>query len=185
MLTPARIPRIGLAIALVAWALLAGCDGGGGGSAGSATSPPPPVALADVTLLFMGNSHTSFNNLPGMVAQIVRAARPGRTVHYEEAPGWMFLAERAVDPASLELLERPWSHVVLQAQKYSTSGLFEYSIDRAEALVRRARAARAVPVLFPEWPRRGVPETQRIYDLHVSIARRPPARSWPWSSRPR
>jgi hypothetical protein len=29
--------------------------------------------------------------------------------------------------------------------------------------------------MFPEWPRRGVDETQRIYDLHVSIAQREPA----------
>ena len=28
---------------------------------------------------------------------------------------------------------------------------------------------------WPEWPRRDVPETQRIYDLHVSIAQRQPA----------
>jgi len=61
------------------------------------------------------------------------------------------------------------------AQKYSSSGLFEYSIDGAVELVHMARVAKAVPILFPEWPRRGVPETQRIYDLHVSIARREPA----------
>ena len=29
--------------------------------------------------------------------------------------------------------------------------------------------------MFPEWPRKGVTETQRIYDLHVSIARNAPA----------
>jgi len=33
----------------------------------------------------------------------------------------------------------------------------------------------AVPVMFPEWPLRNVAETQRIYDLHVSIAMREPA----------
>jgi len=29
--------------------------------------------------------------------------------------------------------------------------------------------------MFPEWPRRGVNETQRIYDLHVRIATSRPA----------
>jgi hypothetical protein len=43
------------------------------------------------------------------------------------------------------------------------------------ALARMARAAGAIPILFPEWPRRDIAETQRIYDLHVSIARREPA----------
>jgi len=124
----------------------------------------------------MGNSHTSVNDLPGMVEAMVRAARPGKTVAHVEAPGWMFLQERAQDPATLQLLrERNWSYVVLQAQEYSSSGLFVYPTDGAELLVRMARTAKAVPILFPEWPRRGIAETQRIYDLHVSIARREPA----------
>jgi hypothetical protein len=29
--------------------------------------------------------------------------------------------------------------------------------------------------MFPEWPRRDIDETQRIYDLHVSIAQAEPA----------
>ncbi len=151
------------------------CGGGGGGSTSSPASPPATTA-ADVTLLFMGNSHTSVNDVPGMVAAMVRAARPGKVVHAEEAPGWMFLEERATDAASLERLQsRRWSFVVLQAQKYSSSGQFEYSIDGAVALAHMARTVGAVPILFPEWPRRDVAETQRIYDLHVSIARREPA----------
>jgi hypothetical protein len=124
----------------------------------------------------MGNSHTSVNDVPGMVAAMVRAARPGKTVRAEEAPAWMFLEERAADAASLELLQnRRWTFVILQAQKYSASGLFEYPIEGAVALARMARTAGAVPILFPEWPRRDVVETQRIYDLHVSIARQEPA----------
>jgi hypothetical protein len=134
------------------------------------------VVSGDLRLLFMGNSHTSLNDLTGMVAAMVRAARPTKTVAYVEAPGWMFLEERAMDPASLQLLRaQDWSFVVLQAQEYSSSGLFEYPIDGAEALVRMARTAKAIPILFPEWPRRGIAETQRIYDLHVSIARVEPA----------
>ncbi len=38
-----------------------------------------------------------------------------------------------------------------------------------------ARQQQAVPIMFPEWPRRDVDETQRIYDLHVSIAQIEPA----------
>jgi hypothetical protein len=152
----------------------AGCGGGGGGTV--AASEPPPQAIADITLLFMGNSHTAYHDVPGTVAAMVRAARPGRSVAETQAPGSMFLEERAIDPPTLELLDhRRWSFVVLQAQKYSTSGLFSYPIDGAVDLVRRARSSGAVPIMFPEWPRRGVNETQRIFDLHVSIAQREPA----------
>jgi hypothetical protein len=42
-------------------------------------------------------------------------------------------------------------------------------------LVRQSRALGALPILFPEWPRAGIRETQRIYDLHLSIAREAPA----------
>lgn len=170
---PDRVAR--LVLSMLASSMLAGCGAGGGGSP-AATPPPVPAAAADINLLFMGNSHTSFNNLTGMVAAMVRAARPTRTVAATEAPGWMFLDERSVDAASLQLLRsRPWSFVVLQAQKYSTSGLFDYPIDGAVTLIQTSRSAAAVPILFPEWPRRDVAETQRIYDLHVSIARIAPA----------
>ena len=155
--------------------LLAACGGGNGGSSPQAPPPSPPAGPAEVSLLFMGNSHTSFNNLPGMVAAMVRAARSGSSVLYLEAPGWMFLDERAAHGPSLQLIDASRTHLILQAQKYSTSGLFDYPTDGAEALVRRARGAGAVPILFPEWPRRGIAETARIYDLHVSIARREPA----------
>lgn len=166
-----------LPIALVLLLALAACGAGGGGSGSSTTAePPPPAGIADITLLFMGNSHTSYHSLPDTVAAMVRAARPGRTVAVTLAPGSMFLDEHAVNPGTLELLDhRRWSFVVLQAQKYSTSGLFSYPVDGAVDLARRARASGAVPVMFPEWPRRGVNETEHIFDLHISIAQREPA----------
>ncbi len=71
--------------------------------------------------------------------------------------------------------EGRWSFVVLQAQRYSASGLIEYSTAEAETLARMTRTANAIPILFPEWPRQGIAETQRIFDLHVSIALRAPA----------
>jgi hypothetical protein len=127
-------------------------------------------------MLFMGNSHTSANGLPLMVAAMVRAASPGLAVEAVEAPQWMFLNERAQHAPSLALLRsRAWKFVVLQAQEYSSSGLFEYPIDGAVELVKQSRGIGALPIMFPEWPRLGIPETQRIYDLHLSIARAAPA----------
>jgi hypothetical protein len=88
----------------------------------------------------------------------------------------MFLDERLADRPSIDLLRsRQWTAVVLQAQKYSSSGLYAYSTAEAQTLVRETRAVKALPVLFPEWARRGVPETETIYALHVSIARQQPA----------
>jgi hypothetical protein len=166
-----RIRTLCAALAL----FLTACGGSGGSDRGGATSGPPPVT-ADISLLFMGNSHTSFNNLSTLVADMVRAGNPGRTVASVEAPGFLFLDERLHDDASMDLLRgQNWSFVILQAQKYSSSGQFEYSTEEAKELIRISREQHAVPVMFPEWPRRGVVETQRIYDLHVSIAQAEPA----------
>jgi hypothetical protein len=151
--------------------LLAACGGGSDESQGSVPPPAPPPVTADISLLFMGNSHTSFNDLTTMVADMVRAGKPGKTVTAVLAPGGMFLDERLHDAPSVALLRsQNWSYVILQAQKYSTSGQFEYSTAEAKELIRMGRAQRAVPVMFPEWPRKDIDETQRIYDLHVSIA---------------
>lgn len=171
-----------LLIAAAGVLLLAGCGGGGGG-ADAATVPAtgtgtPPVAVpdADVRVLMMGNSHTTVADLPGDLAALLRAGLPGRRVSVVVAPGSMFLDERSTDGPSLALLRaQPWTAVVLQAQKYSSSGAFSHPTDGAEQLVQAARAQRALPVLFPEWPRLGVDETLRIYALHVGIAQARPA----------
>ena len=183
--TMTRTRRAALALA-AACVLVAGCGGGGGSGApsGAATpSPapapaPPPVtpASADISVLMIGNSHTSTNDLPNTLAALVRAGRPGRTVAVTVAPGSMFLEEHLdFAPTTTLLASRRWSFVILQAQKYSTSGQFFYPTWQAEEFIRRARGQGAVPVMFPEWPRRDVAETRRIYDLHVYIAQREPA----------
>jgi hypothetical protein len=158
------------ALLLAAVALLAG------GCTGDTDLWAPQGSDADVPMLFMGNSHASINNLQGMVVAMVTPSHPGETVEAIEAPGWMFLEDRVDDPASMALLRhQDWSYVVLQAQKYSTTGCCTYSTEEAKQLIRIAREQNAVPILFPEWPRRGVDETMTIYDLHVSIAAAEPA----------
>src|SRR5262245_5371041 len=98
---------------------LAACGGESGDSqpAGGASSPPPPQApptTSDISLLFMGNSHVSSNGLINLVADMVRAGRPGMTVTPVEAPGSMFLEDRLHDGPTIALLRRQnWSYVIL------------------------------------------------------------------------
>lgn len=167
---------------LLACSLVSACGSGGGGSgagtpaSASVTLPTISTTNADISLLFMGNSHTSVNNLSAMVTTMVAAGLPGKTVGAIEAPVWMHLQERSTDAASLALLNgQRWSFVILQAQNYSQSGKFNYPTAGAESLVRQARLQGATPVMFPEWARANIDEAQLIYDLHVSIARKEPA----------
>jgi hypothetical protein len=155
---------------------LTSCGGGGSPGPAPAAPAPAPSEPAALSVLMFGNSHTSINNLPGMLRAMLAAGRPGKTVAVEVSPTWLTLDERINDGPSLALLSRQrWSAVVFQAQQYSSSGNFLYSISEAVELVRRTRVAGSVPVMFPEWPRLGIDETQRIFDLHLSIARRQPA----------
>ncbi len=162
---------------LVLW--LSGCGGGSvsvviGGD--DERDDSPPLTRADITLLFMGNSHMLVNDVPALVTALVRAAVPGRSVAYAVAPGSMLLDERLNHRPSTDLLgSQRWSAVILQAQRYSSSGTVTYSTDEAEELVRRSRLAGAMPVMFPEWPRRGIDESARIFGLHLQIARTEPA----------
>lgn len=169
--------------------LLAGCGGGSSGAAAAAPAVPAAPAsaapasqstaetrAADLRILMMGNSHTSVNNLPAMLGAMLRAGRPGKTVAIVVAPDWDSLEGHYKNTATRALFDaQSWSAVVLQAQQYSQSGLFEYSINEAVQWSQMARAARAVPVMFPEWARFGIVETDRIFDLHVRIAKLAPA----------
>lgn len=154
--------------------VLAACGGGGGG--GSTAAPPPApavVAAADINILMLGNSHTTGSGLHTMVAAMVRALKPGQTVALDTPGNFFFLDERISHPETLDTFRsRKWQYVVLQAQKYSTSGQFVYSTTAAEQFVRMTKAQGGTAVMFPEWPRRGIDETLTIYNIHKGIAER-------------
>ncbi|HEX4858532.1 MAG TPA: hypothetical protein VFV17_05900, partial [Usitatibacteraceae bacterium] len=82
-----------MAAALLLAACGSGAGGGDGQSAASTVAPAAPLA-ADVTILFMGNSHTAFHDVPGTVVKLMRGAEPSRTVAALTSPDWMHLDER-------------------------------------------------------------------------------------------
>lgn len=136
--------------------------------------PVAPPQTGDYQLLFMGNSHTAANGLPNLVTALIEGGIPGAAASQATAPGYLFLADRINDGVSRPLLEsRNWSHVILQAQKYSSSGQYDYPTAAAEEWIRSAKAQGARPILFPEWPRRGnTEEGPRVQQLHLDIASR-------------
>ena len=163
-------------------AILSGCGSGGGDSRANVTTTTTtttttgPAGVAEINLLFIGNSHTAVNDVPGTVASMMRASNPQRSIAVAIAPNSAHLQDHSTDPSTLALLQsRRWSAVILQAQNYSLSGQTVYPSSGAESLVRMARQQGAVPILFPEWPRRGINETQLIFATYVAIAKAEPA----------
>lgn len=145
-------------------------------SSTSTTESSTSTINADIKVLMMGNSHTHFSDLPERLEAMLRVGNPGKTVAVVAAPASLFLDQHLKHKPTLALLKnQQWNYVILQAQKYSSSGAFSYSIAEAISLVGLARQSNALPVLYPEWPRRGIAETDRIFTQHVSIAQQAPA----------
>src|SRR4051794_39069977 len=114
--------------------LLTGCGretSPGAGMASGATvggeSDAGRVRAADVSILFVGNSHTASQDLPNLVCKMIQFRHPEKTV-VAHVVGVGFLDDTARDPRCREEIEsRPWKFVVLQAQRVSASGKHEYS----------------------------------------------------------
>lgn len=141
---------------LITCGLLAGCDR----PVDAVVSRPPGVSpeqvrAADHSILFVGNSHTSAHDIPGLVARMIRHRHPERTV-VTHTVGVAFLEDAAANPTSrAEVEQQPWKQVVLQAQKVSSSGKVEYSTTEGMELAAAGKARGADVVFYAEWGLQG------------------------------
>jgi len=174
-------------LAVTAW--LAGCGGGGspaGNPVGGDDSGRPSgysryttsYPLVDNSgadtyrVLLVGNSHVG--GLYPALTQLLVLGQPGKTIDVQVSPGFGFLSDRVGDGVTAAALEsQPWTHVILQGQKYSTTGLNSYPTDAAEYWVRGTKEQGATPIMFPEHPRKdNTWEGRTLWELHTGIAAR-------------
>jgi len=170
-------------------ALLVGCGGGGSGNSGAsetaATGNPDDLSRYTISLpltdnsssssyavLLIGNSHAQ--GLQSILERLLALGQPNKIVDVQVAPGFAFLADRVNDGVSEQKLEsEQWTHVILQAQKYSSTGTNTYPTAAAEYWIRGSKQLGATPIMFPEHPRRGNSwEGQTLWQLHSGIAAR-------------
>jgi hypothetical protein len=149
---------VGVAFALAAGA---GC-GAGPPAAGSlelpqAQSDLEKVRTADFSILYVGNSHTFMHNLPGVIEEMIQYHQPGKTVYSHFMPV-AFLEDIGRDLRyQAEIETRPWKYVVLQAQKESRSGRFQYSQAEGIDAAKRGKDRGAAVVFYSEWGLRDAP----------------------------
>jgi len=168
--------------------LLCGCGGSQTPDAGVEQPPvntdfPAGAALpnnsnsASYQILIFGNSHVRSNNLPDLIRQLIIAGKPGVQVNMVVAPGGAYLDERLNNDEGLKLLQsKAWTQVILQGQKYSTSGLNTYPVDGTLLWIRASKAQGTTPILFPEHRQVSVfDEGIRVHQLHQSIAAAEPS----------
>jgi hypothetical protein len=122
---------------------------------------------ADYSILFVGNSHTSYHDLPNLVCKMIRFREPDKTVH-AHVIGVGHLEQVAHDPQCQQQIDTDaWKYVVLQAQKISMSGKKEYSRQEGIDIAKRAKEHHAKVFFYAEWGRKGVaeegPRTEKIY----------------------
>lgn len=128
------------------------------------------IEQAELSVLFIGNSHSWI--IPKLLTEIYERQQPGKKVLVRRVRFTGFLVDHLKSGNTKKLIESgPWDYVVLQAQKYSTSGKYHYPYDAAIELSQAATDVGAKIIMYPEWPRRDVPdEYERIRALHETIA---------------
>ncbi len=137
-------------------------------SAGS--TPAQDEQAADHAFFVLGNSHTSTGSPFGQLCVMI-TIRPENPTVTLRLTGCAFLEDFA---SSVEEIRKqsavPNGYLVLQAQKYSQSGRYDYPIDVAVELARMGRAAGHRVLMLPEWGQRGNPdEGRRVNRLHERI----------------
>ena len=133
---------------LAAFLALASCSGS------SATSERPPTTpAATYRVLFIGNSLTSFNDLPGTVAGLAGSAPTGITVESVAKPNFALIDHAAGKSNAVAMInEGDWDYVVLQQGPSALDLSRDTLLIATRQLDPHIRAAGARSALLMVWP---------------------------------
>ena len=135
-----RSPHLGLALALLL--ALPACGD-------SATEPE--LENPDLTVMFLGNSLTYTNDLPGLVETVAEAAGyavetiPIASPNYGLGDHWVTGAPRSIRELQPDV-------VILQQGPSSLAESRDYLVEWTDSLARVAREVGAEPALLMVWP---------------------------------
>ena len=123
-----------------------------------------------LSVLFIGNSHTYFNDMPLMVKARAEEAGYDCAVTMLAHPGW-FLAQHAEQPdVRFNILFGSYDYVVLQEHAHPF-GPVEKFREAVGTLTEWIRQAGSVPVIYETWARKSEPEKQAdMSAAHRSIS---------------
>ena len=121
-------------------------------------------------ILFIGSSHTYYNDMPLLVKR--RFDEEGYYCHVTMLahPAW-FLAQHVEDPeAKFNILYGGYDYVVLQEHAHPF-GPEEKFFNAVRTLTGWIKEARSTPVIYLTWTRKDEPEAQqRMTEAHKDIA---------------
>ena len=111
-------------------------------------------------ILFIGNSHTYFNDMPAMVAELFRQSL-GQEAHVTmlASPGMALRWHYDQPETKFNILRGGYDYVVLQQATHPFDGA-EALARQAGRLIRWVREAKAAPVLYMTWAAKDDPAGQ-------------------------
>jgi len=123
-----------------------------------------------VRVLFIGNSHTYYNDMPQFVKMMAEEDGYDCTVTMLAHAGW-YLSEHAEEPeVRFNILYGKYDYVVLQEHAHPF-GPEEKFHEAAAALNDMIRHAGSIPVIFECWARKAEPEIQNhMNEVHKQVA---------------
>lgn len=121
-------------------------------------------------ILFIGNSHTYYNDMPSLVKR--RFDEEGYACHVTMLahPGW-FLAQHVDDPeARFNILFGGYDYVVLQEYAHPFGPVDKF-FEAVRTLAGWIKESGATPVIYLTWAQKNEPEVQqRMTEAHKQIA---------------
>jgi hypothetical protein len=127
-------------------------------AAGTASCGSTAPTLPDdgLSVLFVGNSLTAANDLPGMVAALASAAGVERFRYQEVTSGGASLEDHWNDGRAVEAIEGArWDVVVLQQGPSSLESSRLHLIEWAGRFAGKIRERGGRPALYMVWPQAG------------------------------
>lgn len=124
-----------------------------------------------LAILFIGNSHTAYNDLPGMVRNLLVSGEQIKKVTTKSVTGGLLNDQAASEGLKKEISSGKWNVIVLQGAMVSSSHKYKYKQDGGIQLAKLAKKSGARTLLFAEWPRKGWDEAQYIMQVYEEIAR--------------
>ena len=110
-------------------------------------------------ILFIGNSHTYYNDLPAMVAQIAQEEGISCDVTMLAHGGW-FLSQHVDEPdVRFNIRYGHYDYVVLQEHSHPFAPEEQYA-QAVHTLCGWIREAGSIPVIYATWSRKDEPEKQ-------------------------
>jgi len=128
------------------------------------------AAPQTMKILFLGNSHTSVNNVPETVNKILQLDLPGDKITLEVNTGGSLESIAQNQSIYRRIAVGGFSHIVLQGAALSSSHKYKYSQAGAVKLAKAAEKSGAQAILFAEWSRKGWKESDYILNIYKEIA---------------